>query len=109
MADQDVFLQRALLELGLLDDEQLDAARRHAAEHGVDLVDALLATETLTSRQIALTKADVCEVPFVELSDFEPCYGNTTHIPRAIAERYDVFPLFSCEIRLCRPDARSEP
>ncbi len=94
MADQDVFLQRALLEMDLLTDEQLDAARRYSAENGIDLVDALTATETLTSRQIALTKADVCEAPFVELSDFEPCYANTALIPRAIAERYDLYPLF---------------
>ena len=65
MLDQDVFLQRALLEEGLLEHEQLEAARRWSVEHDVDLVDALVQTETLTSRQIALTKADVCEVPFV--------------------------------------------
>jgi len=94
MLDQDVFLQRALLEEGLLDNEQLEAARRWSIEHDVDLVDALVQTETLTSRQIALTKADVCEVPFVELTDFETCYANATLIPRNIAERHCTFPLF---------------
>ncbi|MDY7107395.1 MAG: GspE/PulE family protein, partial [Planctomycetota bacterium] len=94
MLDQDVFLQRALIEEGLLDSEQLDAARRFGAEHGVDLVDALVKTELLTSRQIALVKADVCEVPFVELTDFEACYGNAMIVPRNVAERHCAFPLF---------------
>jgi type IV pilus assembly protein PilB len=97
VADQDVFLQRALLEDGLVDNEQLDAARRHAAEHDVDLVDALVATEAVTSRQIALTKADICEVPYIELADYEPCYANTTLVPRAICERHCAFPLFMLE------------
>ena len=94
MPDQDLFLQRALLEEGLLDNEQLDAARRHCAEHGVDLVEALVRTETLSSRQIALIKADVCEAPFVALADYEPCYANTALVPRATAERYCAYPLF---------------
>ncbi|MBT8486816.1 MAG: Flp pilus assembly complex ATPase component TadA [Phycisphaerales bacterium] len=94
MADQDVFLQRALMQEGLLNAEQLDAARRYSAEHGVDLVEGLVATEVVTSRQIALIKADVCEVPYVELGDYETCYANTALIPREISERYGAFPLF---------------
>jgi type IV pilus assembly protein PilB len=94
MADQDVFLQRALLAEGLVTNDQLDAARRYGAEHDVDLVDALIAMEVLSSRQIALVKADVCEVPYVELSDFEPCYANTTLISRDLADRYCAYPLF---------------
>lgn len=97
MLDQDVFLQRALIEEGLIDNDRLDAARRYGAEHGVDLVDALVQTETLTSRQIALTKADVCEAPFVELTDFETCYANATIVPRNVAERHCAFPLFLIE------------
>jgi len=94
MLNQDVFLERALLEEGLLDHGQLESVRRHAVEKGVDLVDALVQTETLTSRQIALIKADVCEVPFVELADYEPCYANTALVPRSVAERQCCFPLF---------------
>ncbi len=94
MGDQDVFLQRALIEEGLINDEQLEAARRYAAENGVDLADALVSTETLTSRQLALTKADICEVPYVELTDYDSTYSNTSLFARALAERYCAFPLF---------------
>ncbi|UCD74464.1 MAG: type II/IV secretion system protein, partial [Phycisphaerales bacterium] len=94
MHDQDVFLQRALLDASLVTPEQLATARQHGADHDVDLVDALVQTEVLTSRQIALTRADLCEVPFVSIADYETCFANTGLVPRAVAERYFVFPLF---------------
>ncbi len=94
MPDQDLFLQRALMEAGLLNNEQFENARQYASEHELDLVDALVRTETLSARQIALTKADICEAPFVALQNYEPHYGNTSLVPRNIAEIHCVFPLF---------------
>ena len=94
MPDQDVFLQRALLADGLIEKDQLDSALRYGREHTVDLVDAIVQLEILTSRQVALVKADVCEVPFAELSDFEVSYANTRLLPRSIAERHVAYPLF---------------
>ena len=94
MIDQDVFLERALLEAELINGDQLDSVRRYAVEHEVDFISALVESETLTNRQIALTRADVCEAPYVELTDYEPCFANTSLLPRAIAERHCAFPLF---------------
>lgn len=94
MRDQDLFLQRALLEEGLVTPEQIDCARRHAAEHGTDLVDALAATDSIDRHDIARVKANVCEVPYVDLADYEPCYDNTRIVPRSIADRHCVFPMF---------------
>lgn len=94
MNDQDVFLEQALLESGQITTAQLNDARRHAAENDVDIVDALIRTEVLTSRSIAMTRADVCESPFVELSSYEASFQNTALVPRSIAERYCLFPLF---------------
>lgn len=97
MAEQDVFLQKALDAEGRITADQFEAARRYMAEHDADLVDALVAGEAITGREIALIKADVCEAPFVNLADYEPSYGNAGLIPRSVAERYCVFPLFSIE------------
>lgn len=97
MAEQDVFLQKALEAEGRITADQFEAARRYMAEHDADLVDALVAGEAITGREIALIKADVCEAPFVNLADYEPSYGNAGLIPRSVAERYCVFPLFSIE------------
>ena len=94
MNSQDVFLERALLEEGQITNAQLEVARRHAREHEVDLQDALVATSAISSSDLAMTKADVCEVPFVELTEFEVCFANTGIVPRSLAERYLLFPLF---------------
>ena len=98
MADQDVFLQRALIQEGLVDHEQLEAARRYGVEHDVDLVDALVGTETLTSRQVALIKADICEVPYVELTDYEtsPSSDEIAKLWAYLDDRLD---------RICQPEA----
>jgi type II secretory ATPase GspE/PulE/Tfp pilus assembly ATPase PilB-like protein len=94
MHSHDLFLERALLEEGRLTQLQLEQARRHAADKQTDLVDALLALEIIDSRAIALTRADICEAPFIELADFEAGYANTRLIPRTVAERHCLFPLF---------------
>jgi type IV pilus assembly protein PilB len=92
--DQDLFLEQALLESGTVSPEQMDAARRHAAEQGVSTCEALIQTEVITGRQLALVRADVCEAPFVDLAVYETCYANTALLPRAVAERFTIFPLF---------------
>ncbi len=94
MREHDVFLERALVEDRLITDQQLTDARRFAIEHECDIIDALTRSNTLNGRDIALTRADVCETPFVELGDYEICYANTHMLPRTVAERYRAFPLF---------------
>ncbi|MCZ6542475.1 MAG: GspE/PulE family protein [Planctomycetota bacterium] len=94
MSNQDVFLEGALLEEGRINRSQLEAARRYCIEQEVDLVDALILTEAISSHDIALAKAGICEAPFVDLAEYEVCFANTRLVPRAMAERYDVFPLF---------------
>src|SRR5262245_13789869 len=94
MHNQDVFLERALVEDGLVNGDQLSEAKRYAMEHEVDVIDALVRSGSINGREIALTRANVCEVPFVSLGDYEPCYANTQLMPRSLAERYFAFPLF---------------
>jgi type IV pilus assembly protein PilB len=97
MRDQDVFLERALVEDRLINDQQLVEAKRYALEHDLDIIDALTASKTLSGRDIALTRADVCETAFVDLGDFEAHYGNTQLLPRNVAERFRAFPLFTID------------
>jgi type IV pilus assembly protein PilB len=94
MRDKDHFLEQALLAEQRITPEQLEAVRTYSSEQNVDLVDALVQTRTLSGRDLALVKADVCEAPFVELDDYEACFANTRVLPRPIAERYCLFPLF---------------
>ncbi len=94
MNNQDLFLQRALLDEGLLDHKQLESVRLYAVDHHMDFADALIKTETISGRQLAMIRSDVCEVPYIDLSDYEPCYGNASILPRNLAERHCAFPLF---------------
>jgi type IV pilus assembly protein PilB len=97
MHNQDVFLEQTLLEEARITAEQLEAARRYGIEHQVDLVDALISTETVSGREVALVKAGICEAPFVNLDDYDACFANTALVPRAVAERYCLFPLFKID------------
>jgi type IV pilus assembly protein PilB len=97
MHNQDVFLEQTLLEEARVNAEELETARRYSIEHQVDLVDALISTETISGREVALVKAGICEAPFVNLDDFEACFANTQLVPRAVAERYCLFPLFKID------------
>ena len=94
MRDQDVFLERALVEDCVISNEQLLGAKGFALEHDLDLVDALVKSKTVSGRDVALTRAYMSETPFVSLAEYEPCYANTQLLSRTIAERYCVFPLF---------------
>ncbi len=97
MHNQDVFLEQALLEEDRVTTEQLEDARRHADGHKVDLVDALIETAAITGREIALAKAGICEAAFIDLADYEACFANTQLVPRAVAERFLLFPLFKID------------
>ena len=97
MHNQDVFLEQTLLEEGRVTAEHLEEARRYGIEHQVDLVDALISTGAIHGREIALAKAGICEAPFAALEEFEACFTNTQLVPRAVAERYCLFPLFKID------------
>ena len=93
MREHDVFLERALVEDRLITDQQLAEARRYALERDIDIIDALTQSKALSGRDIAMTRADVCETAYVDLSDFEVCFANTQLLPRPVADRFCAFPL----------------
>ncbi len=97
MHNQDVFLEQTLLEEGRITSEKLEAARRYGIEHQVDLVDALISTGTISGHDIALAKAGICEAPYVDLTQYEACFANTSLVPRGVADRYCLFPLFKID------------
>jgi type IV pilus assembly protein PilB len=97
MHNQDVFLEQSLLEEGQLTDEQLKAAQEYAQEREVDLVDALIKTDAASARTIALAKAGICEAPYVDLSEYNVNFSNTQVVPRSVAERFILFPLFKID------------
>ncbi|MCE7974023.1 MAG: type II/IV secretion system protein [Leptolyngbya sp. PLA1] len=84
----------ALLEEKALTPDGAARARAIAAERGIELDEALIGIEGITAEKIAITRATLAEVPFVRLSDYTIEVANARLLPRSLAERHRVFPLF---------------
>lgn len=97
MLDQQDFTIAALLEAGHIDREGLDRARAHAAEEGCPITESLVALDLVDARKVTIVQADNCEIPFVDLDQYEINLANSRLLPRTIAESTRSFPIFACE------------
>jgi type IV pilus assembly protein PilB len=88
------FVVSLLVEEGILSQEALELATRHASENRVSVPDAAIAIGAVTSRQVAIARGAVCECPFVDLSHYEINLKYAALLPRSAAEKQAAFPLF---------------
>jgi type IV pilus assembly protein PilB len=94
MLDATQFIVRDLLERGRLNEEAVVEAGVYAGEHHVSVLDALVRTERLSHRELAIARSRICEYPFVDLERFDIDIGNAARIPAGTASKLGVFPLF---------------
>lgn len=97
MIDTSHFLIRTLLDDGLITDADAQRANEHAVANSMGITDALVAIGVVNSRQLSITRAKMCEYPFVDLNAFNIDIHNATRLPRSVAERICAFPLFVFE------------
>ncbi|MGI9015039.1 MAG: GspE/PulE family protein [Phycisphaerales bacterium] len=97
MRDQDAFIRKALLERQAVDEAGLERAMVHARKRELSVTDALVELGLVTSQQMSLVQADIAELPFVSLIDYEFDFSNAQRLPRALAERHLIFPVFEVE------------
>lgn len=97
MLSQDDFVISALLEEGLVDRASIDAARRSAVEGSMTISEAIVAQGKVSSRDLAIIKAETTECPYVDLAAFDINIRNSSLLPRSIAESLLAFPLFVCD------------
>lgn len=97
MIDTSHFLIRTLLDDGVITDADAQRANEHAIANAMDLVDAIVAIGVINSHQLAITRAKMCEYPFVDLNAYNIDIHNATRLPRSVAERIVAFPLFCFE------------
>ncbi len=88
------FIQQALVEAGYLNSEKLAQVRAHAAEEGIGFEQAAVALGLVTATKLAVVKAGVHEVPYVNLANYEINFSNANLVPKSVAERFLLFPLF---------------
>lgn len=83
-----------LLDRGDITEADLADAHRYSATRQVTTMQALVEMGAATHRSIALARARVSEHPFVDVARFAINRENASLIPRMLAERAGVFPLF---------------
>ena len=83
-----------LLDRGDITEADLSEAYRYSATRQITTMKALVEMGAATHRAIALARARVSEHPFVDVARFAINRENASLIPRRLAERAGVFPLF---------------
>lgn len=88
--DTNSFLLRTLLADNIVTEADVTKAGRA----GGDVLEQLVSGGAVTHRILAIARAKICEYPFVDLAAYEVDHRNAQSIPRNVAERLVVFPLF---------------
>lgn len=94
MMQRNDFVIAAMLEEGVITQQQLDSGTSYGKEHDMSLPDSLVAMGVVSRRLLSICKAEIFEVPFVDLDAFEINIRNTQLLPQSTAERLMAFPLF---------------
>lgn len=91
------FLLRFLEDEGVLDAERSAQVTARAADENVSIEQALMLEEIVDQRSLALAKASLMEVPYVDLDHYSIDINNASLLARAVAEGCRAFPLFVAE------------
>ena len=94
MAEKDDYLADILVDLGYVSAEQVDEARREAAGAGVGVVDLMLANKVIRPADVTQAKASHFGAEVVNLSELQIADDVIAAVPRHIARKYRVVPVF---------------
>jgi general secretion pathway protein E/type IV pilus assembly protein PilB len=97
VATRDDYLIETLTDMGLLTNEQVEPVRQEADSTGEGIVDTLIAKNVLRPADVAQARAAHANVEFVKLSDLRIGDDVIKAVPRHIAKRYNVVPIFKDE------------
>jgi type IV pilus assembly protein PilB len=97
VAAQDDYLVEVMVDMGFVANEQLDQARTEADSTGEGVLDTLLAKRIITPENIAQAKAAHCGSEVVNLGELRIPDEVISAIPRHIAKKYKVVPIYKSE------------
>jgi general secretion pathway protein E/type IV pilus assembly protein PilB len=97
VAARDDYLIDTLLDMGLVTEEQLGPVRQDADSTGEGVVDTLVARKLITSVHVAQAKAAQFGVEFVSLGEMRLSDEVLSAVPRHIAKKYNVVPVYRHE------------
>jgi type IV pilus assembly protein PilB len=94
VAAQDDFLIETLLEMGLLTQAQVSQGREHADTTGEGVLDTLIAQKVISPRAVTQAKAAQFGVETIDLTDMRLEDEVINSLPRHIAKKYKVVPVY---------------
>jgi len=94
VAEKDDYLLDLLVDLGFVSSDQVAAARQEAASSGVGVVDLLLANKAIRPADVTQAKAAHFGAEVVSLAEMRIPDDVIASIPRHIARKYRVVPVF---------------
>ena len=97
MAEKDDYLLDLLVDLGFANAEQVAQARAEAQAAGVGVVDLLLANNVIRPADVTQAKAAQFGAEVVQLGGMKIEDEVISIIPRHIARKYRVIPIFKNE------------
>jgi len=97
VAEKDDYLADILVDLGFVSPEKVAESRREAESAGVGLVDLLVANKVVRPEDVTQAKAAHFGAEVVNLKDIKIADDVIATIPRHIARKYRVVPVFKHE------------
>ena len=94
MATKDDYLIEQLVDLGYVTNEQLEPLRAEAAAAGAGIIDLLVERKIIRSLDVVTAKAGYFGVELVKLSEMRLEDEVISSVPRHIAKRYRVVPVY---------------
>ena len=94
MAEKDDYLVEILVDLGFVTAEQVEALRPEAQTAGVGVVDLMVANKVIRPADVTQAKAAHFGAEVVSLSEMRLTDDVLSAIPRHIAKKYRVVPVF---------------
>jgi len=94
VAEKDDYLLDMLVDLGFVAAEKVDEARQEAGAAGIGVVDLLVANKVIRPADVTQAKAAHFGAEVVNLSDLQVPDDVIATIPRHIARKYRVVPVF---------------
>jgi type IV pilus assembly protein PilB len=97
VAAKDDYLIDTLTEMGLLMPADIESARAEADSTGEGVIDTLVKNGVINSAQVATAKAAQLGVEFILLNEIKIADNAIAAIPRHVARRFNVVPVYKTE------------
>jgi general secretion pathway protein E/type IV pilus assembly protein PilB len=94
VAEKDDYLADVLVDLGVITAEQIAKARQEAQASGMGVVDLLLSNKTIRQADVTQAKASQFGAEVIQLGGLKIPDDVISIIPRHIAKKYRVVPVF---------------